>query len=114
MNNNPFLRSLLVVLSLGVLSYTLVAFSNEGPNLFPVFLNDALSGTWRGQFNVDFTSYLILSGIWIMWRNKFKPSSIVIGMVASIVGIIVFAPYVLYLLTKENGDVRKVLVGENA
>jgi hypothetical protein len=28
-----------------------------------------------------------------------------------IIGIMVFAPYLLYLLTIEKGDVRKVIVG---
>lgn len=47
-----------------------------------------------------------------MWRNKFAPAAIVLGLSAMIIGIMAFAPYVLYLLTKENGDLKKVLIGD--
>jgi hypothetical protein len=47
-----------------------------------------------------------------MWRNKFSISSIIFAVIATIIGIIVFAPYLLYLLTKEKGDLKKVLLGD--
>jgi hypothetical protein len=47
-----------------------------------------------------------------MWRDKFNVNSILIAIVAMILGIIVFAPYVFYVLTKEKGDLKKTLIGE--
>jgi len=47
-----------------------------------------------------------------MWRNKFSASSIIIAVIATIIGIMVFAPYVLYLVQKEDGDLKKVLLGD--
>jgi hypothetical protein len=47
-----------------------------------------------------------------MWRNKFSAKSIAIGFIAMILGIIAFAPYLLFLLIKENGNLKKVLLGD--
>ena len=76
-----------------------------------MFLSNVKSINWSGQFNLDFMSYLTLSGLWVMWRNHVSGKSIVIGLVAMILGIIFFAPYVLVLLVQEKGDLKKVLVG---
>lgn len=32
-------------------------------NLFPVFFGDIAAMTWAGQFNADFTGFLLLSGL---------------------------------------------------
>jgi hypothetical protein len=105
------LKTLLVVQSVALLVYTFFAFKNEGPNLFDIFLANVQNVNWNGQFNLDFFCYLVLSGLWIMWRNKFSSTSIFMGIMASILGIIAFAPYLLYLVYKEKGDVVKVLIG---
>lgn len=112
MNKLLLLRSLLIAQTITVLVYTFFAFQAEGANLFQIFVANILSLNWSGQFNLDFSCYLTLSGIWIMWRDKFQATSIFIGVVAMILGIIFFAPYLLYLLAKENGNIKKILVGE--
>ncbi|GAB2521482.1 hypothetical protein [Spirosoma aerophilum] len=112
MNRQPLLRFLLFVQTIALLVYTYLAFQNEGATLFQLFLANIASLTWNGQFNLDFSCYLALSGLWIMWRNKFAPAAIVLGLAAMILGILAFAPYLLYLLTKENGDLKKVLIGD--
>lgn len=94
-----------------VLTYSVLAFKNEGSDLLNLFTTNIQNLGWNGQFNLDFSCYLLLSALWIMWRNKFNPSSILFGIVASIVGIMAFAPYLLYLLIQEKGDLKKVLIG---
>lgn len=111
MKNQLLLKSLLWAQTLLLLVYTIWAFNNEGPNLFAVFLANIQSLNWSGQFNLDFGCYLFLSGLWIMWRNQFTTPSIVFGVIAAILGIVVFAPYLLVLLAREKGDLRKVLIG---
>jgi hypothetical protein len=112
MSNNNFFKTLLLVQTAGLLAYTFIAFQTEGADLFSVFLANIKSLTWTGQFNLDFLCYLTLSGLWIMWRNKFSGKSILVGTVAMIFGIVFFAPYLLWLLYKENGDLKHVLVGD--
>ncbi len=112
MSKNSFFKTLLVVQTMGVLAYTFIAFQKEGATLFSVFLANIKSLTWTGQFNLDFFCYLTLSGLWIMWRNKFTGKSILIGTFAMILGIVFFGPYLLWLIFKENGDLKRVLVGD--
>lgn len=91
--------------------FSVMAFQKEGADLFSVFFGNILTPGWNAQFNLDFTCYLMLSGLWIMWRNKFSLGSIILGAAAAIIGIMVFASYLLFLLFKEKGDFKKVLLG---
>lgn len=110
MQKSIFLKGLLLLQAFVVLVYTFMAFKSGGANLFTVFLDNIYALNWSGQFNLDFLCYLLLSGLWIMWRNQFSTSSIMIGISAMILGIIFFAPYVFWLLYKEKGNLRQVLV----
>jgi hypothetical protein len=110
-NSQTLLKALLIIQTITLLVYTSFAIRNEGWTLFTIFTSNITALNWNGQFNLDFSCYLALSGIWIMWRNKFSVSSIIFAVIAMIIGIIIFAPYLLYLLTKEKGDLRKVLLG---
>ena len=112
MNNISFVKILLIVQTIGLLIYTFFAFQTEGAALFSVFTNNVLSLNLSGQFNLDFLCYLTLSGLWIMWRNKFTTKSIILGLVAMVLGIIMFAPYILWLTSKENGNIKRVLIGD--
>jgi hypothetical protein len=112
MSNNNLFKTLLVFQTLGLLAYTYVAYKAEGINLFSVFIKNVTALNWSGQFNLDFLCYLFLSGLWIMWRNKFNVKSIFIGTVAMILGIVFFAPYLFWLITKENGNLNRVFCGD--
>jgi hypothetical protein len=107
------LTSILIVMIAAMSVYTITAAMNEGINLFAVFADNMTSLGWSGQFNLDFTCYLILSGLWIMWRDRFSGSSILLGVAAMILGILLFAPILIYWIMKEKGDLRAVLLGEN-
>jgi hypothetical protein len=111
MKNKNLFKALLIVQTICLLCYTILAFQKEGTDLLGVFLTNILTISWNGQFNLDFSCYLILSGLWIMWRNEFTLASILFGVFATVAGFIVFAPYILFLLVKENGDFRKLLIG---
>ncbi len=111
-NKLIFLKGLLVVQTIGLLVYTFIAAQNDGGNFLARAIEFATSMTWMGQFALDFQCYLMLSALWIAWRNKFSIKSILIAVVAMILGIIVFGPYLLFLITKEKGDLKRVLIGE--
>lgn len=112
MSRRILFQTLLIVQTITLLAYTLFAFKTEGADLFGVFTNNILSLTWSGQFNLDFLCYLTLSGFWVMWRNKFTNQSILLGLAAMVLGIILFAPYLLWLTGKESGDLKRVLIGD--
>ncbi len=113
-NNLYALKVLLIIQTIGLIAYTIVAIQNDGANFIGRAQEFVRSMTWMGQFALDFNCYLMLSALWIMWRNKFTISSILIGLIALILGIIVFAPYLLYLLIKEKGDLKTILLGARA
>lgn len=111
MQHNAF-KFLLVAMALLVLVYTGLAMQKEGTDLFSVFFANIKALGWNGQFNLDFSCYLLLSGLWIVWRNRFSGSSILIGLVAAILGIIFFAPYLLWCLYQSNGNLKQMLIGK--
>lgn len=113
-HNPPLLKALLVLQTLGVLAYTIYVGTNDGWNFAQIALSNIHSLGWNGQFTLDFSCYLVLSGCWIAWRQQFSLPAVVIASVAAVLGIVVFAPYVLYLLKQERGDLRKVLLGKHA
>ncbi len=108
------LRFVLMALFTAIFAYTVYTVSVYGWTLIPIFLGDLFSGTWRGQFNLDFLTYLWLSALWIAWRGGFTGGAIAIALAASVLGMIFFAPYVLYLTAQSGGDMRKLLLGMHA
>lgn len=106
-----FLRVLLIIQTIGLLIYTVIAIQNDGGNFLDRALEFAFSMKWMGQFTLDFNCYLMLSALWIAWRNQFSWQSIAMAVTAMILGIIAFAPYLLYLLRIEKGDLKGVLIG---
>jgi hypothetical protein len=107
-------RLILTIITIVILGYTLAAVANEGANLLPHFFAPIVALTWQGQFNLDFTAYLILSGVWMAWRGGFTKGSIALGILAPPFGILFLAPYLIYLVGKTSGDARKLLLGVHA
>jgi len=94
-----------------LLLYTTIAIQNDGFNFVERFQEFTFSMNWIGQFTLDFQCYLTLSAVWIAWRNKFSIKSVLFAIIAKILGIIIFAPYLIYRVQKEKGDITKVLIG---
>ncbi|MBA4304413.1 MAG: hypothetical protein C0424_09335 [Sphingobacteriaceae bacterium] len=111
MQNKPLIF-LLSIQTLAVLVYTFVAVSNEGIDLLSYFLGNVKALGWSGQFNLDFGCYLLLSGLWVLWRHQFSAIGWLLAPVVAVLGIVAFAPYLIYLLWQCRGDLPKVLLGE--
>lgn len=109
----PF-RILLLAMTVALAALTLAAVSAEGIDLLTPFLSPIVAMTWQGQFNADFTCYLILSGVWMAWRGGFSAASIALGVFAPPLGILFLAPYLLVLIAREGGDAKRVLLGVHA
>lgn len=107
-------RLLLIAITVVIVVFTIAAVANDGWNLLPHFFGPIIALTWQGQFNVDFTTYLILSGVWMAWRGGFTGGSIALGLFAPPLGILFFAPYVIYLIGRSGGDPKKLLLGVHA
>jgi hypothetical protein len=105
-------RIFLAVLFISLITYTAVTISNHGANLIPVFFGDILAMTWPGQFNFDFSGFLLLSGLWVSWRNNFSPAGLLLGIIAVFGGILFLSAYLLYLTYKTNGSIEKLMLGD--
>lgn len=109
---NVAFLAFLALQTLVLLVYTALTGAQHGWDFLSVATANAASMTWNGQFALDFSCYLLLSGLWVMWRQSFRPQAVVIGLVAMILGIVVFAPYALFLTLQARGDIAKVLLGD--
>ncbi|MCA6231790.1 MAG: hypothetical protein IM644_05830 [Phenylobacterium sp.] len=102
-----------LVAALGVITvYTAVVVANHGLNLFPAFFGDMARMGWAGQFNLDFMFMLALSALWTAWRNGFSAGGLGLAVVAFFGGMPFLCIYLLYLLSRTGGDMRRVLLGD--
>ena len=104
-------RTVLIAMTVALALLTIAAIAQGGFDLLSPFVLPILAGTWQGQFNADFSCYLILSGLWMAWRGGFTRQSITLGLLAPPLGILFFAPYLLWLLGRCNGDIKRLLLG---
>lgn len=107
-------RVFLMTFLVALVCYTAMTISNHGWNLFPIFFGDMMKMNWAGQFNFDFTGFLILSDLWTMWRNNFSASAIGLGNVAFLGGMMFLSIYLLYLSFRCDGNIEQVLLGHRA
>ena len=103
---------LLVAMTVTLGIYTVIAGVEYGWNILPTIVDGIGSLTWVGQFHLDFACYLVLSALWLAWRHNFSRNGIILGLAASVLGIVFFAPYVLFHTFQSNGDMKVLLLGE--
>lgn len=59
-------RVLLAAIFVTIVVYTSVVVANHGLGLLPVFFGDIAKMEWPGQFNLDFSGFLVLSALWLL------------------------------------------------
>jgi len=104
-------RILLAAIVATVAAYTAVVGANHGWNMLPVFFGDIAALTWPGQFNTDFTGFLLLSGLWLAWRHRFSPAGLALGVAGVFGGILLLASYLLIASFAAKGDMKVLLLG---
>jgi hypothetical protein len=105
-------RVLLALIFVCVLTYTGIVISNHGWGLFEIFFGDISAMTWPGQFNLDFSCFLILSGLWLAWRHQFSVPGTVLGLLIIVGGVPLFSGYLLWATFKTNGNMHEILLGK--
>ena len=60
---------------------------------------------------VDFTTYLVLTALWVGWRHEFSGAGIALALLALIGGMLFFALYLVFALQQVKGDPAKLLLG---
>lgn len=105
-------RAFLVVVLASLSVYTLMVGINHGWDLLNIFFSDIRAMTWPGQFNLDFMTFLALSGLWLAWRHQFSAGGFALGVLGFFGGMMFLAPYLLYASYQANGDARLLLLGK--
>lgn len=102
-----FLASFLIALT----AYTGLTIAAHGWNLLPVFFGDLASITWPGQFNLDFSGFLLLSGLWLAWRHDFSAAGLALGLLGALGGMLFLSAYLLIISYRQNGDIKSIVLG---
>lgn len=107
-------RLYLILAWTALVAFTAFVIGRDGMDLLPVFFGDIAKGHWPGQFNADFLTMLALSALWTGWRNGWSAASWVLALIAFGFGGGFLMAYLLILLHREKGDMRRVLLGQRA
>lgn len=97
---------------IAIASYTTVTIANHGFGLIPIFFGDMAAMAWPGQFNLDFSTFLLLSGLWVSWRHQFSPAGLALGAIAVFGGMLFLSAYLLIHSVKTGGNIESLLLGE--
>ena len=108
------LRLYLILAWTALVTFTAFVVGRDGMGLLPVFFGAIADGHWPGQFNADFLTLLGLSALWTGWRNGWSPLGWVLAICAFLLGGVFLMGYLLVLLHRERGDMRRVLLGMRA
>jgi len=104
-------RTLLCVIFAVIFGYTAVVAARHGFGLFAVFFGDIAAMGWPGQFNVDFTSFLTLSALWLAWRHHFSPRGIAFALLGFFGGGLFLSGYLFVASFSAKGDMKELLLG---
>lgn len=104
-------RIFLIVGWLAVAVVTVLAIGSQGMVAGELFFADIRALSWRAQFNVDFLFHLLLFGLWVAWRHRFRPAGIVLGLLCVLGGGIASFAYLLVASVQVKGDMRALLLG---
>ena len=102
-----FLGGCLLVIT----GYTAMTIGNHGADLMPVFFGDMAAMAWPGQFNLDFFTFLLLSGLWVAWRHRFSAAGLGLAVLATLGGMMFLSAYLLVISFRTGGDIRAILLG---
>ena len=104
-------RVLLVSIVIVMLGYTGIVGSTQGWNFMPVFFGDIAAMKWPGQFNLDFSCLLLLSGLWLAWRHQFSAKGLALGIAMPFCGAPLLCIYLLMASLRAEGDMQRLLLG---
>lgn len=105
-------RILLALMFFTIAGYTAVVVAHHGVELFSVFFGDMAKLMWPGQFNLDFMCLLLLSGLWVSYRHRFRPVGLLLGLGAFVGGVFFLSVYLLVESVRTRGHVPALLLGK--
>lgn len=104
-------RVFLLVMFVAIAAFTAITTVNHGIDVLPIFFGDMMQMTWPGQFNFDFSCFLIMSGLWVSWRHNFTIGGTLLGIVATFGGALFLSLYLLVQTFLHDGDSAALMLG---
>lgn len=108
------LRLFVLFIALVMIAYTIVAIRQDGLDFMTPYLIGVISLDWQGHINTDFTFYLLMSALWIAWREGFSPMAFALAGMIGLMGMVLFAPYLLRAIAQSGGNPQRLLLGKNS
>ncbi len=105
-------RLVLVAIIAVVVGYTLPVVAEHGLNFLPYYIDDIGKMGWPGQFNMDFSAFMLLGSIWLMWRHHFAALGLLFGLIIFVGGAPFLCTYLLIASFQAKGDVKELLLGK--
>lgn len=99
-----------IIVIVGV--YTVAVIDQHGVNFVSPFFGDISKMGWPGQFNMDFSSFLILGSLWLMWRHHFSALGLLFGLIIFAGGAPFLCSYLLVVMAKDKADMPELLLGK--
>ena len=106
-------RIFLAAICMTILLYTVPVVANHGADLGPVFFGDIAKMGWPGQFNLDFSSFLLMTMLWVAWRYGFSVTGLLLARLGPAGGGMLTSLYVLCRAFSVKGDLAAVLLGRD-
>jgi len=103
-------RVFLLVLWVLLWALTIRATAALGAAASWVFVTD-FSHPWRAMLNSDFLVHLVLVALWIIYRERSKVVGGLCAVLALIGGMPFTLMYIFVTTFREDGDIRRVLLG---
>ncbi len=108
------LRIMLVISTVGIYTFTVLAIISQGWNWPVIAINDLLALNWRSQFDFDFIIHLLLLASWVVWREGSNAKAYVLGFLSIILGGMFSFPYLIFATYKAKAQPRALLLGVHA
>lgn len=105
-------RGFLIIGWVLLMAVSVQAVSSMGFEGGKVFFDD-FSHPWRAQFYTDFLLHVLPITAWVFWREPSKVTGLLCAVGTTFGGV--FTLLYLFITTfREQGDIRRVLLGKHA
>ncbi|MCB1608000.1 MAG: hypothetical protein KDI71_13605 [Xanthomonadales bacterium] len=107
-------QAIAAILLLSLLGYTVLTVANEGLNFLPAAAESLAAMGWSGQFAADFSCYLVVSALWVLWRHRGSGAGWLFAVGALIGGFLYFGAYLLIASVQARGSISALLLGQQS
>lgn len=107
-------RIYLIVVWVAFVAFCIAIAPQAGLDLIGPFNEAFAAGDWISAGLADLMSLIVLAALWAGWRNAWSPGGWLMAVLVLLGGSLVLLPYLFILVSREKGDMSRVLLGSHA